>query len=109
MKLERLEYDGAAERIFVTDTEGSLEFTGKTDYDITIEGTCTQLDVNQWSARTVIHVEDVSRYQVVNKGRQCSVYDQKDGVICEVPADAEGENVLSISGICSELVIDSRK
>lgn len=109
LKLERLEYDGAAERIFVTDTEGSLEFTGKTDYDITIEGTCTQLDVNQWSARTVIHVEDVSRYQVVNKGRQCSVYDQKDGVICEVPADAEGENVLSISGICSELVIDSRK
>lgn len=106
LKLERLEYDGAADKIFVKNTEGSLEFTGKTDYDITIEGKCTQLDVNQWSAKTVIHVEDMSRYKVVNKGRKCSVYYQKDGTVCEASLGEEGENILSVSGICSEVVID---
>jgi hypothetical protein len=106
LKLERLEYDGAADKIFVKDTEGSLEFTGKTDYDITIEGKCTQLDVNQWSAKTVIHVEDMNRYKVVNKGRKCSVYYQKDGAVCEGSLGEEGENILSVSGICSEVIID---
>lgn len=109
LKLERLEYDGAADKIFVRDAEGSLEFTGKTNYDITIDGVCTQLDVNQWSAKTIIHVEDMSKYKVVNKGRRCNVYYQRDGVICEGGFAETEENVLSISGICSELIIDSYK
>lgn len=107
LKLERLEYDGAADKIFVRDAEGSLEFTGKTDYDITIDGVCTQLDVNQWSAKTIIHVDDMSKYKVVNKGRRCNVYYQKDGEIYQSKGNEEGEHVLSISGICSELIIDS--
>lgn len=109
LKLERLEYDGPANKIWVRDTEGSLEFTGKTDYDITIEGACTQLDVNQWSAKTIVHVADVSEYQVVNKGRTCKVIYQKDGVISEsLQEDVSKKNCLSISGICSELIIDSK-
>lgn len=108
LKLERLEYDGAADRIFIKDTEGSLELTGKTDYDITIEGRCTQLDVNQWSAKTMIHVADPDVYKVVNKGRKCRIYFEKDGVLCENISDMNGENILSISGICSELIISSR-
>lgn len=107
LKLERLEYDGAADKIFVRDTEGSLEFTGKTDYDITIDGVCTQLDVNQWSAKTVIHVEDVNNYKVINKGRKCNIFYQKNGEISQERAKVEGENILSISGIFSELIIDS--
>lgn len=108
LKLERLEYDGAADRIFIKDTEGSLELTGKTDYDITIEGRCTQLDVNQWSAKTMIHVADPDVYKVVNKGRKCRIYYEKDGILCENISDMNGENILSISGICSELIISSR-
>lgn len=107
LKLERLEYDGPADWIFIKDTEGSLELTGKTDYEITIKGICTRLDVNQWSAKTVIHVEDISAYKVVNKGRWCGVYHQKNGQICETDLDGDGENIISISGIRSELVIDS--
>lgn len=109
VKLERLEYDGPANKIWVRDTEGSLEFTGKTDYDITIEGVCTQLDVNQWSAKTIVHVADVSEYQVVNKGRTCKVIYQKDGVISEsLQEGLSKKNCLSISGISSELIIDSK-
>lgn len=105
LKLERLEYDGLANIIFVKDVEGSLEFTGKSDYNITIEGRCTQLDVNQWKARTVVHIVDFNKYKVVNKGKRCNVLYKKDGSICEADFAEEGEIILSISGICSELIV----
>lgn len=107
LKLQRLEYDGDAERIWIRDCEGSLEFTAKTDYDITIEGMCTKLDVNQWRAKTIVHVTDASLYQVENKGRWCKVYAQKNGSICEQENSKDGENKICISGIGSELILDS--
>lgn len=106
MQLERLEYDGAADSVFVRDFIGSLELTGKTDYDIIVEGVCTQLDVNQWRAKTVVHLTDANKYKILNKGRKCSVYYQKDGITYEEPFHDDGAYVLSISGICSELIID---
>lgn len=108
LKLECLEYDGSAEKVFIRNIEGSLELTGKSDYDITISGKCTHLDVNQWCAKTVIHMDDVSKYKMLNKGRKCGIYQQKDGTVYEGCFDGDGENILSISGIRSELIIDSR-
>lgn len=105
LKLKRLEYDGDAEIVYIKDADGSLEFTGKTDYDITIDGTCTQLDINQLGAKTLIHVEDISRYALVNKGRKSKIYCLKDGTISEEISDFTGENVISISGIGSELIV----
>ena len=108
LKLKRLEYDGNAEIVYIKDTEGSLEFTGKTDYEITIDGTCTQLDVNQWGAKTLVHVEDISSYTLVNKGRKSKIYCLKDGVISEETAALNGENIISISGIGSELIVNGK-
>ena len=105
LKLKRLEYDGDAEIVYIKDADGSLEFTGKTDYDITIDGFCTQLDVNQWGAKTLVHVADVSRYSLVNKGRKSKIYCLKDGTISEEISDFTGENIISISGIDSELIV----
>ncbi len=107
LKLRRLEYDGDAETVYIKDAEGSLEFTGKTDYDITIDGTCTQLDVNQWGAKTLVHVADISKYTLVNKGRKSKIYCLKEGVITEETVDFSGDNIISISGICSELIVSS--
>ncbi len=106
LKLNRLEYDGAADCILVKDTAGSLEFTGKTDYEITIKGQCTKLDVNQWRAKSVIKVSDLENYTIQNKGRRCSVAVKKDGAFMEQPIETSGENVISISGISSEMVIE---
>lgn len=109
LNIEQLEYDGEADSIFVKNTVGSLEFTAKSDYEISIEGICTQIDVNQWHAKTVIHVPEIEKYTVINKGCKCGVYYQKDGVICKEPVNANGENVISISGIFSELIVDALK
>lgn len=95
LKLKRLKYDGTADSAYIKDAEGSLEFTGKTNYDITITGTCTQLDVNQWGAKTLIHVADISKYAVVNKGRKSKIYYLKDGVISEELSDANGGVIIS--------------
>lgn len=118
LHLDRLEYDGAAERIYVKNAKGSLEFTGKSDYDITIEGSCTRIDVYQWRAGTVIHLpRSLDQYQVINKGRKCSVYYRKDGELCPYGEQPEGGcsleegaggglPVLSVSGIRSELILE---
>ena len=105
LTLKRLEYDGAVEFVYIKDVEGSVELTGKTDYEISVEGICTQLDVNQWGAKTLLHVEDINKYTFVNKGRKSKIYCLKDGVGSEVLSDANGENIISVSGICSELII----
>lgn len=107
LKLKRLEYDGAADLVYIKDVEGSLEFTGKTDYEINIDGTCTQLDVNQWSAKALIHVADINQYTFVNKGRKSKIYCLKDGVMSEEMLDTNGENIISVSGIGSELIISN--
>lgn len=107
LKLERLEYDGAAEKVFVKDVQGRLELTSKSDYEVTLEGSCSQVDIKQWHAKSLVHVEDISFYQFINTGKKCNIYYQVDGKICEQQAGGDGENVISISGISSELIVDS--
>jgi transcriptional regulator with XRE-family HTH domain len=106
LRLARLEYDGDAEKIYISNTEGSVELTSKTDYEIYVSGNCTKLDVNQWRAKSVIKVSDLENYTIQNKGRRCSVAVKKDGAFMEQPIETSGENVISISGISSEMVIE---
>ena len=106
LRLERLEYDGDAQKVYIRDVAGSIELTGKTDYDITVEGTCTMLDVNQFCANSIVRVSDPNTYKAVNNGRKCAVVYRKNGTVCDEPLCTEGECVISVSGIRSEMVID---
>ncbi len=105
LKLKRLEYDGAANLVYIRDVEGSLEFTGKTDYEMIVDGVCGKIDVNQWGAKTLIRVKDINQYTILNKGRKSKVYYVKDGVRREENIETNGESVISVSGIGSELDI----
>lgn len=106
LRLSRLEYDGDAEKIYICDTEGSLEFTSKTDYDIRILGNCTRLDVNQFKAKTVIHLENIEDYKFENNGRNCKLKTRKNGEIVECTSNDSASNIISTSGIFSELIIE---
>lgn len=108
LKMKCLEYDGAADLIYIRDVEGSLEFTGKTDYEMMIDGICSKVDINQWGAKTLIRVADISKYTVLNKGRKSKVYYIKDGVRSEENLGENGECIISVSGIRSELTISNR-
>lgn len=106
LHLNRLEYDGNAEQVMITDSSGKLELTAKTDYEITVDKITGRLDINQWKAKALVHIPQENMVNVVNKGRKCNVYYVKEGkeTTCETVSDSENE--ISVSGISSELVID---
>lgn len=109
LRLERLEYDGDAEKVYIRGFEGSLEFTSKTDYEIFIGGSCTKLDVNQFKAKTVIHLESADNYRFLNKGRKCKLITRKNGETIELGENESAENTISTSGIFSELIVEIEK
>ena len=109
LHLHRLDYDGAAERVLISDSCGSLEFTSKTDYDITIDKITGTLDINQWKAKAIVHLPEDSIVNVINKGRKCNVYYMKEDTVIEYENFNDSENVLSVSGISSELIVDFTK
>ncbi|MCM1308711.1 MAG: helix-turn-helix domain-containing protein [Butyrivibrio sp.] len=106
LHLRRLEYDGDAERITISDSSGSLEFTAKTDYDITVDKITGRLDINQWKAKAVVHIPEENIAVVANRGRKCEIYYMKDGNAAQYENTAEGGGELSASGIFSELTVD---
>lgn len=106
LHLRRLEYDGDAEHVLISDSSGSLEFTAKTDYDITVDKITGKLDINQWKAKAVVHIPEKHIVNVVNRGRRCNVYYVKDNHVTEYENLADDKNELSVSGISSELIVD---
>ena len=106
LHLNRLEYDGDAEQVLVSDCSGSLELTAKTDYEITVDKITGRLDINQWKAKTILHIPQENMVNVVNKGRKCNVYYVKEGKEAEYENVSDSENQISVSGIYSEMVID---
>lgn len=106
LRLSRLEYDGDAEKIYIRDVEGSIELTSKTDYEIFISGSCTQLDVNQFKAKAVVHIEELESYKLLNNGRKCNVITCKNGELVEPEENENAPNTISTSGIFSELIVE---
>lgn len=106
LNISRLEFDGNAKLADICQSSGSIEFTSREDYDITLDRVCGRLDINQWKAKTVIHISEENCPAVINKGRKCAVFFVKNGESTEFEASAEGENVISVSGVGSELSVD---
>ena len=109
LRLSRLEYDGDAEKIYIRDTEGSIELTSKTDYEIFVTGNCKNLDVNQFKAKTVVHLESADNYKILNNGRKCNVITRKNSETTELSSKENAENTISISGLFSELIIEDER
>lgn len=106
LRLDRLEYDGDAERVYIRDAEGSLEFTAKTDYEIWVSGNCTRLDVNQFKATAIIHLDSAEGCSFANNGRRCKLITRKNGEAVELPEIEAAKCLISASGIFSELIVE---
>lgn len=106
LHLNRLEYDGDAEQVLISDSSGSLEFTAKTDYEITVDKIMGRLDINQWKAKTILHIPEENMVNVINKGRKCNVYYLKEGKEAECEDVAGSGNEIRVSGMFSEVVVD---
>lgn len=106
LRLKRLEYDGDAEKVYIRDADTSVELTSKTDYEIFVTGNCSNLDVNQFKAKTVVHLENAENYKISNNGRRCTVLTRKNGETVELPENEKAENTIRASGISSELIVE---
>ena len=106
LHLNRLEYDGDAEQVLISDSSGSLELTAKTDYDIRVDRIMGRLDIHQWRAKAIIHIPEENMVNVINTGRKCNVYYIKEGKAAECENAADCENEIHVSGLYSELVVD---
>lgn len=109
LRLSRLEYDGDAEKVFIRDTQGSIELTAKTDYEIWVSGSCSRLDVNQFKAAAVVHLEQADAFRFENNGRKCALLTRKNGEAAPLPANENAPNTISTSGIFSELIVEIEK
>ena len=109
LRLSRLEYDGDAEKVYIRDVEGSLEFTAKTDYELYILGNCTRLDIYQFKAKAIVHIENIGNYKVLNNGKKCRLITRKNGEIVEYEENEMAKNIISISGIFSELIVEAER
>lgn len=106
LRLERLEYDGDAEKVYIRDCVGSVELTAKTDYEIWVAGSCPRLDVNQFKAKTVVHLKNAENVELQNIGRKCTVITRKNGEAFELPENENAQSTISTSGIFSELILE---
>lgn len=106
LHLRRLEYDGSANQVLISKSSGSLEFTSKTDYDITIDKITGSLSVYQWRAKAIVHIPAENIVNVINKGRKCNIYYVKDNSVIEYENSADSVDELIVSGIFSELIVD---
>ena len=106
LRLSRLEYGGDAEKVFIRDTEGSLEFTAKTDYEFFITGNCTKLDVYQFKAKSIVHLASADNYKFLNNGRKCKLITRKNGETVVMEENENAENTISTSGMFSELIVE---
>ena len=106
LTLDCLEYDGDAQSVTVTDCCGSIELTSRTSYDITVDGIRGSLDINQWKADSIVHIPGDADFSVRNKGRGCRVFYQRNGESTENGGREDSENILSLSGVHSELIVD---
>jgi hypothetical protein len=106
LRMKRLEYDGDAQKVYIRDVDGSVELTAKTDYEIWLSGGCPKLDVNQFKAKTVVHLKDAENYRILNKGRKCSLITRQGGEMVEIPQNETAENTISTSGLFSELIVE---
>ncbi len=106
LRFSRLEYDGDAEKIYIRDAKGSLEFTAKTDYEIFVSGSCTRLDVNQFKAKAIVHLEKADDYKFINNGRKCKLITRISKETVELEENEAAENAISVSGIFSELIVE---
>ena len=106
LRLARLEYDGDAEKVYIRDVTGSVELTAKTDYEVWVTGNCPRLDVNQFKAKTVVHLQSAENVSLQNNGRKCALLARKNGEAVELPENENAQNIISTSGIFSELIVE---
>ncbi len=105
LECESIELDVKTPNIVLADVCGTVEIDCNLDMEIVCHSLRGEVAVNQVSATSRFHIPEDTVFTAVAKGVGTSISYEKDGRQVEPFDTADGENVIELNGIKSELVI----
>jgi len=101
-----LEFSGKVNSVQTNNFHGRIELDCSCDMEITCGDLCGQIDVNQISAASVIHIPSGTDYVAKAKGHSNRLLFTRDGKAIEPTADGVADNRIELNGMNAELIID---
>lgn len=101
-----LEFEGKVKRVDLTEYKGHLELDTSEDLTVSADGLDGRIDINQFSATSVIHIPADTPFSAKKKGRTNKIVYSLNGTEDEFNCGSESNNIIELTGLNSELVID---
>lgn len=109
LECDSIELDVKTPNVVLDDVVGTVEINCNLDMNVVCRSLNGEVDINQVSATSKIHIPDGTVFSAVARGIGTSITFEKDGVKTESFAAPDAENIIELNGIKSELVICAHK
>ncbi len=106
MPTETLEFDGKASLVFLTGSRGNLSLNCSSDMEIFSDGLNGNIEINQISATSIIHIPARTDYFAKNKGRGNNIRFTADSKPADSSSNEDSQYIIELNGMNSELVIN---
>ncbi len=105
LECDSIELDVKTPNIILEDISGTVEINCNLDMEVVCHSLNGEVDINQISATSRIHIPEDAVFTAVTKGIQTNISYEKDGRQAERFDTPDAENIIELNGIKSELVI----
>lgn len=105
LECDSIELDVKTSNIVLEDVSGTVEINCNLDMEVVCHSLKGEIDINQVSATSKIHIPENTIFTAVTKGIGTSISYEKDGRQAERFDTPDAENIIELNGIKSELVI----
>lgn len=105
LECDGIELDVKTPNIILEDISGTVEINCNLDMEVVCHSLNGEVDINQISATSRIHIPEDAVFTAVTKGIETHISYEKDGRQAERFDTPDAENMIELNGIKSELVI----
>lgn len=109
LECDGIELDVKTPNIILEDISGTVEINCNLDMEVVCHSLKGEVDINQISATSRIHIPEDAVFTAVTKGIGTIISYEKDGRQAERFDTPDAENMIELNGIKSELVICTGK
>lgn len=109
LECDGIELDAKTPTVILEDVSGTVEINCNLDMNVVCRTLSGEVDINQLSATSKIHIPENTVFTTVTKGIKTSISYEKDGKQTERFDTPDAENVIELNGVKSELVICTGK
>lgn len=105
LECESIELDIKSSRVVLENVTGCVEIDCNLDMEVYCNSLNGEIDINQVSATSKIHIPEGTGFKAVKKGLGTSISYEEEGKKTESFASTDAENIIELNGIRSELII----